>query len=146
MENFRGKVIIQTYNPDNFTIICSKEQDYERFYKAEISMRKQLKYPPFCDIILFSVISASEIEIVKSVKFIYEDLIRNLANVAIVYKPQPCPIDKIKNIYRWRIIIKCRFNNNIINLLNKVSNNFQNNKRKFGNTNISIDVNPNNFQ
>ena len=146
MENFHGKVIIQTYNPDNFTIICSKEQDYERFYNAEINMRKQLKYPPFCDIILFSVISSSDAEIVKAVKFIYDDLVKYLTNIAIVYRPQPYPIDKIKNIYRWRIIIKCKFGNNIINLLNKVENNFQENKKKFNNTNISIDVNPNNLQ
>ena len=43
---------MQTYNPDNFSIQCSKKQDYKMFYETEILIRKQLKYPPFCDIIL----------------------------------------------------------------------------------------------
>ncbi len=47
-----GRVIIQTYNPDNYAIIHSQSQNYEAFYKTEIVLRKMLKYPPFCDIIL----------------------------------------------------------------------------------------------
>jgi len=47
-----GRVIIQTYNPDHYAIIHSKAQDYQGFYKTEIPLRKMLKYPPFCDIIL----------------------------------------------------------------------------------------------
>ena len=38
-------------------IECSKMQNYELFYKTEISLRKQLKYPPFCDIILIGFTS-----------------------------------------------------------------------------------------
>ena len=47
-----GRVIIQTYNPDHYAIIHSQAQDYQGFYKTEIHLRKILKYPPFCDIIL----------------------------------------------------------------------------------------------
>jgi primosomal protein N' (replication factor Y) len=47
-----GRVIIQTYNPDNYAIIHSQSQNYEAFYNTEIHLRKMLKYPPFCDIIL----------------------------------------------------------------------------------------------
>ena len=48
----KGNVIIQTYNPDNLSIEYSKKQNYELFYNTELMIRKQLKYPPFCDIIL----------------------------------------------------------------------------------------------
>ena len=51
-EKDKGKVLIQTYNPDNYAIEFSKNQDYDLFYNAEIDLRKMLKYPPFCDIIL----------------------------------------------------------------------------------------------
>ena len=51
-EKEKGKVLIQTYNPDNYAIEFSKNQDYDMFYNAEIDLRKMLKYPPFCDIIL----------------------------------------------------------------------------------------------
>ncbi len=62
-EKLEGKVIIQCYNPENFTIQCAKEQNYEKFYETEITLRKQLKYPPFCDIIVVNFNSLSETEI-----------------------------------------------------------------------------------
>ena len=49
-EKDEGRVIIQTYNPDNYAIEFAKKQDYNLFYNTEIDIRKQLKYPPFCDI------------------------------------------------------------------------------------------------
>lgn len=102
-----------------------------------------MKYPPFCDIILFSIVSSNENEIEDAVKFIYNEMVKTLSKNSLIYKPQPAPIDKIKNIYRWRIILKCKFGNNIIDLINSVLNNFQKNKKQFVNTNISVDVNPN---
>ncbi len=47
-----GRVIVQTYNPEHYVMIHSKNQDYEAFYQTEIPLRKMLKYPPFCDIIV----------------------------------------------------------------------------------------------
>lgn len=144
--NCLGNVIIQTYNPDNFSILCSKEQDYERFYNAEINIRKQLKYPPFCDIMMLNVVSIEENEIINAVKFIYNNLINTeLSKKALIYKPQPSPLDKIKNKFRWRIIIKCKFDNNIINIINNTLMDFQKNKRKFSNISLIVDVNPNNM-
>ncbi|MBW1815364.1 MAG: hypothetical protein JRJ39_17495, partial [Deltaproteobacteria bacterium] len=46
-----GKVILQTYNPDHFSILTAKEQDFNAFYSKEIVHRKALNYPPFSRII-----------------------------------------------------------------------------------------------
>ena len=51
-ENLPGRVIIQSYNPENFSIQDAQKQNYQEFYETEIALRKQLKYPPFCDIIV----------------------------------------------------------------------------------------------
>ncbi len=59
-ENLPGKVIIQTYNPNSFPIELSKEQNYDLFYNTEIKLRQQLKYPPFCDIILIGFYGENE--------------------------------------------------------------------------------------
>ena len=102
-----GKVIIQSYNPENFAIQCSKKQDYGMFYETEIALRKQLKYPPFCDIILISFRSLYEKEIKMASEDMYQYLIKNMNNEQYkIFKPMPSPIDKIQNRYRWRIIIK----------------------------------------
>ena len=73
-ENLPGKVIVQTYNPENFAIECSKEQNYDNFYKTEIELRKQLKYPPFCDIILIGFNSLVGKEIIEVSNKVYEYL------------------------------------------------------------------------
>ena len=55
-------------------------------------------------------------------------------------------LDRIKNKYRWRILIKCKFGEDIIDLMNNTMDKAQTIKYcKNGNTNISIDVNPNNM-
>ena len=142
----KGRVIIQTYNPDNFSIECAKKQDYNLFYNTEISLRKQLKYPPFCDIILIGFTSVIEQEVVKVAGKIHEYLKNRVLkeNLGIIlYKALPSPIDKIKNKYRWRILIKCKFGEEITDLINDVLEEFQ--KLKSKSTKITIDLNPNNM-
>ena len=142
----KGRVIIQTYNPDNFSIECAKKQDYNLFYNTEISLRKQLKYPPFCDIILIGFTSVIEQEVVKVAGKIHEYLKNRVLkeNLGIIlYKALPSPIDKIKNKYRWRILIKCKFGEEITDLINDVLEEFQ--KMKSKSTKITIDLNPNNM-
>ena len=142
----KGRVIIQTYNPDNFSIECAKKQDYDLFYNTEISLRKQLKYPPFCDIILIGFTSVIEQEVAKVAGRIHEYLKNRVLkeNIGIIlYKALPSPIDKIKNKYRWRILIKCKFGEEIADLIYDVLEEFQ--KLKSKSTKITIDLNPNNM-
>ena len=142
-ENLPGKVIIQTYSPENFCIQCSKNQDYKEFYKTEIELRKQLKYPPFCDIILFGISSFNKEEIGKASESLYTILQKYSGGKLQVMSPLPAPIDKIKNRYRWRIIAKCKLSNSVIEIVNKSLEEFY--KLKYKNTKISCDANPNNM-
>ncbi len=143
-ENLPGKVIIQSYNPENFSIQNAQKQDYEEFYQTEIALRKQLKYPPFCDIIIIGFNSSSEEEIKKVANIAYEEVEKNLNKDEFkVLKPMPSPIDKIQNKYRWRIIIKGNMNEEANNVLNNLLKNIYD--KDFKNTKISIDVNPNNM-
>ncbi len=143
-ENLPGKVVIQTYNPDNFSIICAQKQNYDLFYETEIALREQLKYPPFCDIILIGLNSYQELEIKKVSSKIYRYLEQRLNKEEFkVLRPMPCPIDKIQNRYRWRIIIKGKMTeaaNKIFNACLKEI--YQENIKD---TRIAIDVNPNNM-
>ena len=143
-ENLPGKVIIQSYNPENFSIQDAQKQNYENFYRTEIALRKQLKYPPFCDIIVIGFNSMNEIEIKKVAEKAYELAIQNLNNEQFkIFKPMPSPIDKIQNKFRWRIIIKGNMDqvaNEVLNdLLKKLY------EDDYKSTKISIDVNPNNM-
>ena len=148
-ENQKGKVIIQTYNPDNFSIECSKKQDYKLFYQTEIIIRKQLKYPPFCDIIVIGISSMKEKQAYEVTNKVHSYLKNRVIkeNLGIIlYQGMPAPIDKIKNQYRFRIIIKCKFDDSMVNLMNDVIQEYGKTKEgKSGNTKLSIDFNPNNW-
>ena len=143
-ENLPGKVIIQTYNPDNFSIICAQKQNYNLFYETEIALREQLKYPPFCDIILIGLNSYQELEIKKVSSKIYQYLEQRLNKEEFkVLRPMPCPIDKIQNRYRWRIIIKGNMTEKTNKILNDCLKEIYTLNIK--DTRIAIDVNPNNM-
>ena len=143
-ENLEGKVIIQTYNPDSFPIEFAQKQNYDLFYETEIKLRQQLKYPPFCDIIVVGFTGEDEEEIKKVSEYVYKMFKVNLEKYGInIYKPMPAPIDKIQNKYRWRIIAKGKVTDEINVIINKCLHNlYQKNMRK---TKIVVDINPNNM-
>lgn len=145
----KGKVIIQTYNPDAFCIQYAKKQDYKVFYNTEIMLRKQLRYPPFCDIILIGISSENKNEIVNVSKKIYDNMKEKIKREdlkILLYKPVPAPIDRIKNKFRWRIIVKCKLDEKITkslkNTIEKVEKEIKNTKYE---TRIIVDVNPSNM-
>ena len=142
-ENLPGEVIIQTYNPDNFSIEYSKSQNYDLFYDAEITLRQRLKYPPFCDIIMFGVSGKSEFAVKKASKTLENLLIEQNKGEFYISRPVPYPVNKIKNRYRWRIIVKCKFNNSILNKINNIMEEYY--KKGLKGASVIVDVNPNNM-
>lgn len=143
-DKYDGNVVIQTYNPSSFSIEYSKRQDYDLFYRTEIALRKQLKYPPFCDIIVIGFNSLMLDELLKVSGFIYEYINKHLDKEKYtIFKPVPSPIDKIQNRHRWRIIIKGCIDENTNEILNNCLKEIYDKNLK--STRISIDVNPNNM-
>ena len=107
-------------------------------------MRKQLKYPPFCDIIVIGFNSINEEEIKKVSNLAYEIAVKNLNDEEFkIFKPMPSPIDKIQNKFRWRIIIKGNMNEKANVALNELLKTLYD--KDYKNTKITIDVNPNNM-
>ena len=137
----KGKVIIQTYNPDHYAIIDSQKQDYDLFYNQEVNLRKMLNYPPFCDIIIVRFSGKNLSEIQKVSDLVYKNISAIKNDNFTIYKPVPSPIDKIKNKYRWRIIIKCKLTSRIIDTINFALSDERIKKCK--DTSIVVDINPN---
>lgn len=110
------------------------------FINGEIILRKNLNYPPFCDIMLIRV-QGEDIEKVKKVSIkMYEELIKQNNKNLFVYKPVASPIEKIKNTYRWRIVIKGRLNKMAIATIKKALNKADDKK-----VSIIVDTNPTNM-
>ena len=103
-----------------------------------------MKYPPFCDIIVIGLSGEKEQEVIKEAKKIHNYLKERIITEKIgvlLYSPVPAPIDKIKNKYRYRMIIKCLYNNQINELLEQTIK--VNELKK--DVRLSIEINPQNM-
>ncbi len=106
-----GRAVIQTQTPENETIRLAAAQDYEAFYQKEMALRRLLLYPPFCDICEIGFTGLDE----RAVQDYAQALLRRLKErlpasglPVRVLGPSPAPVAKVKNRYRYRILIKCR--------------------------------------
>src|SRR5204863_271447 len=46
-----GRVVLQTYHPEHYSLVCARDQNYEEFYSREIVFRRTMHYPPFSALI-----------------------------------------------------------------------------------------------
>lgn len=137
--NNPGTAIIQTYNPDHYIIELAKKQNYRDFYDSEIVIRKILKYPPFIDIILISVIADTDNDAEKVITNLYKVLEKTKIKENIqIFEPQSYKIGKIQNKYRWKIILKLELDNATSYWINKVIKYIKLPKG----ANIFLDLNP----
>ena len=131
----QGISLIQTYNPEHYSILFSKNHDYKSFYNKEIKIRKQLNYPPFCNIVSIRIITEyydiGEKEINKINKF----LNNNLDNKYTILGPSVSL--KINNMYKFQLIIKYKQNELLYKVINEIASNIKNKKVK-----LEIDFNP----
>ena len=107
-----GRVILQTYNPDHFSIIAAKNQDFNSFYAQEMSYRKSLKYPPFSRIIQLKISGKDKLK-TRDQAIRLGDLCRTLRTThpslyssLEIMGPLEAPLTKIAKRYRWQILLK----------------------------------------
>ena len=140
-----GNVVIQTYNADNLTLQYAAENDYDSFYKNEIMMRRAMDYPPFTSILVINLSSEDEALLIKSIQNVGENLkykIQNNDKITLL-GPCPCGVSKIKNFYRWQIIIKGNIQQTIaLEIKNLV---YELVKNVYTSIRVSIDMNPSNM-
>lgn len=142
-----GRVVIQTYNTEDFSILAACSHDYAGFYIQEIKVREKLNYPPFTN--LASVIASSindRLAFAKA-KEVRETLVKLFGGFRegdLLLGPARAPVAKIKNRYRWRIIIKCASLEKLIEVLAETSDEFRRLKGR-NDVDLSVDINPNNM-
>jgi len=142
-----GRVVVQAYNVDDFSIKCASNHDYEGFYEKEISLREKLVYPPFTNIAV--VLLSGPID--KMVYNVSCNILKTLQaefdkkdNDANVLGPSRAPVSKINGKYRWRIIIKCDKMERIISILTTLHDGYYD-KKNDGQVALGIEINPQNM-
>ena len=102
----KGKVIVQTYSPEHYSIIHAKKHDYKSFYKKEIEQREIIGYPPFSKLVRIIISGHKEQLVMTLAEEIGEELKNNFKDNITLFGPAPAPIERIKKRFRWHIILK----------------------------------------
>ena len=99
----KGKVIIQTYEPENNVIKDSKEENYDLFYEKEISSRKVFSYPPFSKILNIGFSSEDEARLLDISKKFYDEI---KSQDIELYGPMPSMVYKVQKRFRMNVFVK----------------------------------------
>lgn len=118
-----SNIIIQTYDPENETIVSASVHDYNSFYNQEIRRRKLMNNPPFKDVIEL-VISSTDLSQALSESHKASELIKLKEPNAIVLGPTKYYIFKMKDRYHYQIIIKLD-DNKTLEVLDYLNERFQ---------------------
>ncbi len=101
----KGKVLVQTHHPEHYALQAAQEHDYVRFYEQEISDRERLKYPPFCSLINLVLRTTKEGDAHKAGEDLFTKL-ESLNSGADLLGPAPAPYSRLRNQFRYQILIK----------------------------------------
>ncbi|MDD5455106.1 MAG: primosomal protein N' [Candidatus Ratteibacteria bacterium] len=138
-----GKVLVQTHYPEHYSIDSATHYDFEKFYENELSFRKQLNYPPFSQLVSLTIKGPSENNVRKDAIILANMLNSYISQTKQNFEltgPGPCPVDKIRNKYRWRIIIKSKNRKALEKLMQNLRGYW--NKIPHTQESLSIDLDP----
>lgn len=106
----KGRVIVQTYSPDHYSIEYARCHDYRGFYEEEIMLRKELSFPPFsslANIIISGTIENEVIRYTNEISMLLDEILKKYPD-AEKLGPAAAAISRIKNRFRWQIVIKSK--------------------------------------
>ena len=115
-----GRVLIQTYAPDHYALICAAAHDYRRFYDQELAGRRELGYPPF-GFLVNLVLSGNEAEKVARAAARLGDALAEAAGDVEVLGPAPCPLARLRGKSRHQILLKAASRMPLRRLLGELS-------------------------
>jgi primosomal protein N' (replication factor Y) len=149
-------VIIQTYNPNQYSILLASRHDYLSFYQKEIVLRRMLRYPPFTALARLVFSGEQEGPVEELARATAEELRSAGARTADgtsgspldddgveIIGPAPAPIPRLKRRYRWHLLLKAWSRERLLALLNSWES--QKRSRATGRARrvrINIDIDP----
>ncbi len=139
-----GKVVVQTYRPDNMAIRMATEGDLETFYTQELAMRRETSFPPFSRLINFVIRGGNKSRVtaeIEHLRLLIETLIGMLEtrdDSPSILGVAPCPLEKIANKWRYHLVLRGGRINELLQIATAVKREFKVAPSLF----LEIDVDP----
>jgi primosomal protein N' (replication factor Y) (superfamily II helicase) len=143
----RGKVIIQTFNPDHYAIQAATGHDYPLFFEQERELREQLGYPPFSSLACLKLSGNSRAgtsAAVNRLGLLIKGLLAGWPKRGREIKvlgPVEAPISKIKGKYRWQFLAKCKSGPLLRHFLSRIQERSRKDLKTSG-VRLTLDVDP----
>jgi primosomal protein N' (replication factor Y) len=135
----KGEVIAQAYSLDHISIKSAQQHNFQMFYDNEIKDREALLYPPFSQLVNLIIANNNQYEAKATAQDLGKFLKDNISeNIIKVLGPVPAGIPKIKNFYRFQLLIKTKNLEEVRVLLQKGLRQLRINP----NSRIGIDIEP----
>jgi len=104
-----GRVIIQSWQPEHPAVNLAARLDVRAFYQQELERRKHLLYPPFSRLILIRVTGKDRERVITAIKQL-ENICKHQMPPEQVLGPSSAPVERVKEFYRWQILLKFKRN------------------------------------
>jgi primosomal protein N' (replication factor Y) len=143
----KGRVIIQTFNPEHYAIRTAMAHNYQLFFERERELRKQLGYPPFSHsacLMLLGNNSRKTADASQRLGLAIETIVRRWpkrGKEIQVLGPVTAPISKLKGKYRWQILVKSK-SSSLLHLLLKQTEALCKKDLKASGVHLILDVDP----
>lgn len=137
-----GEVVIQTYQPEHYSIVHAANQDYESFYQEEMIYRELLQYPPAAHMLAILVTSGEE-ERGSGVLEIFARMIKErFGDDGMLYLigPAPAAVSKINDLYRHTLYLKHPDYERLVQIKDMLE--AYNKEQDYKNLNVQFDFNP----
>ena len=134
-----GRVIVQTLSPEHYAVRLAADQDYEGFYKKEMEFRKWLRYPPFAavaNVLLRAEKQQDALDMATQLGYLLNPPPEGIR----VIGPAEAPVPRLKNEYRYQILLKAVKRAVLRDMLNQLRAFAQ--KDRWPATALVIDVDP----
>lgn len=144
-----GEVVIQTYQPDHYSVVHAANQSYEDFYEEEILYREMLRYPPVCNMMAVQIFAKEEekgatlatelAELAASFKNPTERPDKGL----LVIGPAAAAIGRVNDIFRFVFYVKHEKYDTLVEIKDKLEEKI--NSLQLKQEMVQIDFNPMNL-
>ncbi len=134
----RDKLVVQTRLLDNECIQAALKMDFKNFYKKELSARRELGFPPFAHLVALNLRSMKEETVLQQAYDFYTELGKILPREIDMLEPQPDVVPKLRDKYRFTIMLKGK---SVKQILAFIKNGLKQFKRKSTVT-LTINVDP----
>jgi len=137
-KELHGEVVIQTYDEDHYSIVYAKNHDYLSFYNKEMGLRRTLGYPPYYYLTKIMITSKDFRKVIKDAANIRDLLIMKNMKQVKVLGPSPAAVPKIKDLYRYQIVVKYKDGTELSRLAKEIIESYESNRY----VNVDFDNNP----